>query len=93
MGMTYKSSGVDIAKANAFLKAVKGSVRGTYNSSVIRSDHSFGALFALNKFKMKDPVLVSSTDGVGTKLLIAQAANRHDTVGIDLVAMNVNDIL
>jgi phosphoribosylformylglycinamidine cyclo-ligase len=61
--------------------------------SVIRYKGAFGSLFALNGKKYKDPVLVSSTDGVGTKLLVAKLAGRHDTVGIDLVAMNVNDIL
>lgn len=92
-GLTYKSSGVDIAKANQFIKGIKGSVASTLNRSVLLRSGSFGGLFALDKGKYKEPVLVSSTDGVGTKLLIAQMVNKHDTVGIDLVAMNVNDIL
>ena len=90
---TYKSSGVDINKANAFVRAIKGDVASTIGLSVIRRKGAFGGLFALTKGQYKSPVLVSSTDGVGTKLLIAQTAGKHDTVGIDLVAMNVNDIL
>ncbi len=91
--ITYKTSGVDIAKANIFVDAIKKDMASTMGPSVIRRQGSFGALFALAKGKYKYPVLVSSTDGVGTKLLIAQAIGKHDTVGIDLVAMNVNDIL
>lgn len=92
-GITYKSSGVDVDKANRFVKAIGGDVTGTFTPSVLSRKGSFGALFALAKGKYKEPVLVSSTDGVGTKLLIAQHVGQHDTVGIDLVAMNVNDIL
>ena len=91
--VTYKSSGVDIQKANAFVKAIKKDVRSTMDSSVLQRKGAFGGLYALTKGKYKNPVLVSSTDGVGTKLLIAQALGKHDTIGIDLVAMNVNDIL
>ncbi|MBN1869117.1 MAG: phosphoribosylformylglycinamidine cyclo-ligase [Candidatus Omnitrophica bacterium] len=90
---TYKTSGVDIDKANAFLKVIKGDAASTFGGSVIQRPGAFGGLFALMKNQYRDPVLVSSTDGVGTKLLIAQALDKHDTVGIDLVAMNVNDIL
>jgi phosphoribosylformylglycinamidine cyclo-ligase len=90
--ITYKSSGVDIDKANVFIKAIQRDVASTVNASVIQRKGSFGGLFALAG-RYKNPVLVSSTDGVGTKLLIAQALNKHDTVGIDLVGMNVNDIL
>ena len=91
--VTYKTSGVDIQKADAFVHAIKRDVVGTINSSVIQRKGAFGGLYALNKGKYKNPVLVSSTDGVGTKLLVAQTLAKHDTVGIDLVAMNVNDIL
>jgi phosphoribosylformylglycinamidine cyclo-ligase len=91
--ITYKTSGVDIDKANAFITAIKGDVASTKTSSVIERKGAFGGLFALAQGRYKNPVLVSSTDGVGTKLLVAQAAGIHDTVGIDLVAMNVNDIL
>ena len=90
---TYKSSGVDITKANAFVRAIKNDVTSTAGASVIKRKGAFGGLFALEGSQYKNPVLVSSTDGVGTKLLIAQLLGKHDTVGIDLVAMNVNDIL
>jgi len=91
--ITYKSSGVDIDKANFFLKSVAKNIGSTLNASVLKRKGSFGALFELPRKGYKNPVLVSSTDGVGTKLLLAKLANKHDTVGIDLVAMNVNDIL
>jgi phosphoribosylformylglycinamidine cyclo-ligase len=83
--LTYKSSGVDIDKANIFKAKLKSVVAGKVKA--------FGSLFPFDKNKYKNPFLVSSADGVGTKLLIAQYVNKHDTVGIDLVAMNVNDIL
>jgi len=91
--LTYKKAGVDIAKANRLVDAIKQMSLVTQNRGVIHRPGSFGALFDLNFLKYKDPVLVSSTDGVGTKLLIANLAGRHDTVGIDLDAMNVNDVL
>ena len=91
--ITYKTSGVDIDEANVFVRAIQKDIAGTLSPSVIRYKGAFGSLFALGARKYKDPVLVSSTDGVGTKLLVAQAAGKHDTVGIDLVAMNVNDVL
>lgn len=91
--VTYKQSGVDIDKADAFIRAIRRDVAGTFTLAVIKSPGAFGGLFAFDKKKYRNPVLVSSTDGVGTKLLIAKAAGRHDTVGIDAVAMNVNDIL
>ncbi|OGX37867.1 MAG: phosphoribosylformylglycinamidine cyclo-ligase [Omnitrophica WOR_2 bacterium RIFCSPHIGHO2_02_FULL_52_10] len=90
---TYKSSGVDIVKANAFVRAIQKDVASTMNAAVLRREGAFGGLYAFSKGRYKEPVLVSSTDGVGTKLLLAQSLGRHDTVGIDLVAMNVNDIL
>jgi phosphoribosylformylglycinamidine cyclo-ligase len=91
--LTYKKAGVDIGKANRFVEAIKQMSSVTQNCGVIHRPGSFGALFDLNFLKYKSPVLVSSTDGVGTKLLIANLAGKHDTVGIDLVAMNVNDVL
>ncbi len=91
--ITYKTSGVDIDEANSFVKAIQKDIAGTLSPSVIRDRGAFGSLFALDWKKYRNPVLVSSTDGVGTKLLVAKAVGRHDTVGIDLVAMNVNDIL
>lgn len=91
--ITYKAAGVDIGKANDFIAGIKNCVAATMSKDVIRRPGSFGALFSLDNKKYKNPVLVSSTDGVGTKLLVAKAIGKHDTVGIDLVAMNVNDIL
>lgn len=91
--ITYKTSGVDIDKANSFVSSIKKSVFSTHNKSVLVRTGAFGSLFSLDLKKIKNPVLVSSTDGVGTKLLLANKFKKHDTVGIDLVAMNVNDIL
>ena len=91
--LSYKDSGVDIKKANAFVNAVKILSRRTMQPSVITKIAGFGSLFAFDKKKYQNPVLVSSTDGVGTKLLVAKLVGKHDTVGIDLVAMNVNDVL
>ncbi len=90
--LTYKDSGVDIQKADEFVGAIKGLVKSTRQPGVMDRTRAFGSLFALPK-GYKEPVLVSSTDGVGTKLLIANHVGKHDTVGIDLVAMNVNDVL
>ncbi|MBN1784052.1 MAG: phosphoribosylformylglycinamidine cyclo-ligase [Alphaproteobacteria bacterium] len=91
--MTYKNSGVDVTKANMFVRAIQADVKNTLHSAVLQRTGAFGSLFDISKEKLKEPVLVSSTDGVGTKLLIAQMMDVHYTVGIDLVAMNVNDIL
>jgi phosphoribosylformylglycinamidine cyclo-ligase len=91
--VTYKSSGVDIDKANRFVDDIKGMAKPTIGTGVLNLPGSFGALFQVNFKKYKNPVLVSSTDGVGTKLLIANLVGKHDTVGIDMVAMNVNDVL
>ncbi len=89
--LTYKNSGVDVRKADAFIGAIKGLVASTRQAGVMDRTRAFGSLFELGA--CKKPVLVSSTDGVGTKLLIASHVGKHDTVGIDLVAMNVNDVL
>ncbi len=91
--LTYKKSGVNIDEANKFVKGISGMVRSTYDARVLGNLGGFGGCFLLGKNKYKNPVLVSSTDGVGTKLKIAMLADKHDTVGIDLVAMNVNDVL
>ena len=91
--LTYKKAGVDIAKANRFVDDIKGLAKSTIGRGVLNRPGSFGALFALDLKGYKNPVLVSSTDGVGTKLLVANLAGKHDKVGIDLVAMNVNDVL
>ena len=91
--VTYKESGVDINKANALIKDYKRFALLTRTKGVVNDVGSFGALFRPDFRKFMDPVLVSSTDGVGTKLKIAFLADKHDTVGIDLVAMSANDIL
>ena len=91
--LTYKEAGVDIDEGERFVRLISPFVRKTFRHEVITDIGSFNALFNLNVKKYKKPVLVSGTDGVGTKLKIAFMMNRHDTVGIDLVAMCVNDIL
>ncbi len=91
--ITYKKSGVDIHKMDIFKKDIKSLVRKSFRPEVLKDIGGFGSFFALQKNKYKNPVLVSSSDGVGTKLKIAMLVNKHDTVGIDAVAMNVNDIL
>lgn len=91
--ITYKSSGVDIDKANDFVAGIQKMTKGTLSPAAFQRKGCFGALFTPDLKGYKKPVLVSSTDGVGTKLLLAKALNVHDTVGIDLVAMNVNDVL
>jgi len=91
--VSYKDAGVDINKANLFIKKIKPIIKTTSRKEVMGDIGGFGGLFHLEIEKFKDPVLVSSTDGVGTKLKIAQIMNKHDTIGIDLVAMSVNDII
>ena len=92
-GNLYREAGVDLDKANELVRRIRPIARSTYRGGVITDIGGFGGLFSLNLQDVKNPVLVSSTDGVGTKLKIAFIANRHDTVGIDLVAMCVNDIV
>ena len=91
--LTYKDAGVDIDAADKFVDSVKKIVKPTFRPEVISSIGGFGGMFALNKQKYDNPVLVSSTDGVGTKLKIVSMINKHDTIGIDLVAMCANDII
>ncbi len=93
MKLTYKKSGVDINKGNRLVDIIKPLARSTFSKNVINEIGSFGAFFNIDKSQYQNPVLVSGTDGVGTKLKIAFLMNKHDTVGIDLVAMSVNDIL
>src|SRR5512144_353251 len=91
--ISYKDAGVDIDAGNTFVKMIKPLVKATSRPEVIADIGGFGGLFSLNASKYKKPVLVSGTDGVGTKLKLAFLADRHDTIGIDLVAMCVNDIV
>jgi len=91
--ITYADSGVDIDAGNRAVELMKESVRATYRPEVMGDLGGFGGLFALNSGKYKEPVLVSGTDGVGTKLKIAFMLDKHDTIGQDAVAMCVNDIL
>ncbi len=90
--MTYKQSGVDIDKANDFVESIKPLARATRRAEVVGGIGGFGALCQIPK-KYKNPVLVSSTDGVGTKLKLAISTGMYEGIGVDLVAMNVNDIL
>ncbi len=90
--LTYSDAGVDIDKANKLVSIIKEIANKTPRSGVMGEIGGFGGLFSLNTSNYENPVLVSSTDGVGTKLKIAFNMNRHDTIGIDLVAMCVNDI-
>ncbi len=90
---TYRDAGVDIEEGNRFVQLIKPLVKATKRPEVLTDIGGFGGLFALQSGKYKKPVLVSSTDGVGTKLKVAFMAGKHDTVGIDLVAMCVNDII
>jgi phosphoribosylformylglycinamidine cyclo-ligase len=92
-GITYADSGVDIDKANQLVDKIKTIVKKTPRSGVIGGIGGFSGLFSPNLSNIARPVLVSSTDGVGTKLKIAFKMDKHDTIGIDLVAMCVNDIL
>ena len=91
--MTYRDAGVDIDAGNESVSLIKDSVRATYRPEVLGDLGGFGGLFALRAQDYREPVLVSGTDGVGTKLRLAFLLNRHDTIGQDAVAMCVNDIL
>lgn len=90
--ITYRDAGVDIEAGDALVEQIKPFAKRTMRPEVMGGIGGFGSLFAMPK-KFKEPVLVSGTDGVGTKLKLAFQLNKHDTVGIDLVAMSVNDIL
>jgi phosphoribosylformylglycinamidine cyclo-ligase len=90
---TYKQAGVDIEAGDALVERIKPLAARTRRPELLSGVGGFGGLFAIPPGKYKEPVLVSGTDGVGTKLKLAFAMDRHDTVGIDLVAMSVNDVL
>ena len=91
--MDYKSSGVDIDAGNETVRRIKKLAKSTFTPGVLSEIGSFGGLFKLDTAAWKEPVLVSSADGVGTKLKVAFLANRHRTIGVDLVNHCVNDIL
>ncbi len=93
MTITYKDAGVDVEGGNRFVKKIAPFVRSTFTKDVLTDIGGFGSLYAAGFKDMDEPVLVSGTDGVGTKLKIAQMMNIHDTIGIDAVAMCVNDIV
>jgi phosphoribosylformylglycinamidine cyclo-ligase len=91
--LSYRDAGVDIDAATAALSGMKESIRRTFNDNVLQDIGSFGAMYSLGSQKLEEPVLVSSVDGVGTKLKLAFMTGKHDTVGIDIVSHCVNDIL
>jgi phosphoribosylformylglycinamidine cyclo-ligase len=90
---TYREAGVDIQRGDEFVKRIGPIVRSTFRPEVIGDLGGFGGLFRFPSDRYREPILVSGTDGVGTKVMLARMMNRHDTIGIDLVAMCVNDIL
>ena len=92
--LTYEQSGVNIDEGNRAVSLIKGKIKETYDKNVIGDLGNFSGLYSLKDFmSMEEPVLLAATDGVGTKLKLAQMMDKHDTVGIDLVAMSVNDLI
>ena len=91
--LTYQDAGVDINKGNDLIEKIKPIAKSTARDGVLAGLGGFGAMFELPINKYKNPVLISGTDGVGTKLKVAEMLNKHDTIGIDLVAMCVNDLI
>jgi phosphoribosylformylglycinamidine cyclo-ligase len=91
-GLTYADSGVDIAAGEKAVEMIKDHVRSTFRPEVVGDIGGFGGLFSLGRLKQADPMLVSSTDGVGTKSMLATLTERYDTIGIDCVAMSADDI-
>ena len=92
-GLTYADAGVDIDAGNKAVELMKDSVKATYRPEVLGDLGGFGGLFSLMDSDIKKPILVSGTDGVGTKLRLAILMDKHDTVGQDCVAMSINDVL
>lgn len=92
-GLTYRDAGVDIDAGNKAVELMKESVKRTYTAGVVGDLGGFGGLYSLAGHAMQEPMLVSGTDGVGTKLRLAIMMDKHDTIGQDCVAMSVNDIL
>lgn len=92
-GLSYQDAGVNIDTGNKLVEMIKPHAKRTHRPGVLSSLGGFGALFELPLDRFKNPVLVSGTDGVGTKLMLAMSMNHHDTIGIDLVAMCANDII
>ena len=92
-GQTYKAAGVDIAAGEEAVRRIKGLVQSTYGQEVVGDIGGFSGLYNISDLPEKNPILVSSTDGVGTKALVAAMADRYDTIGIDLVAMCVDDLV
>jgi phosphoribosylformylglycinamidine cyclo-ligase len=91
--LTYKDSGVDITKGNQLIEKIKPIAKATLRPGVLAGLGGFGAMFEIPIDRYKNPVLISGTDGVGTKLMVAEMLNKHNTIGIDLVAMCVNDLI
>ena len=92
-GQTYKDAGVDMDVSNLFVRKITPLVKKTFNSRVVTDIGGFSGLYNFDQATHDQPVLVSATDGVGSKLKVAFMAGRHNTIGIDMVAMCVNDIL
>jgi phosphoribosylformylglycinamidine cyclo-ligase len=93
VGETYEAAGVSIGAGERAVELIKNKVRATFRREVVGDIGGFGGMFALDKSRYRNPILVASTDGVGTKALVAQAAGRFDTIGMDLVAMCVDDLV
>ena len=91
--LSYRDAGVDIDAGNSLIERIKPLTRATHREGVLGGLGGFGALFELPLHRYKNPVLVSGTDGVGTKLKLALMTGKHDTIGIDLVAMCANDLV
>lgn len=93
VAVTYRTAGVDVAGADEWLSRMRPRIRSTHSAAVLPDLGQFAGLFRLSALRLRDPVLVASADGVGTKLKVAQLIGAHEAIGVDVVAMNVNDIL